>query len=216
MNKCYSEPLIFEDVSDGDSVVGGCRSFDSGEGGWLSRFHTLDDVFSCTPQLIDSSLCPFNAGYDKDAKVLITVTVEGSPGPIRTLVKLGTSVEETIKLVVQKYGEEGRTPRLHKDSVSFDLYVSYFSLESLDRSDAIGDVGSRTFYLRKNDKKCHERNGTEVAEIQCDDVNRNIVSPSEQLRPHMTVFPPFFARKMSKLERRMLRLLKLLGCLDSR
>ncbi|XP_056687409.1 uncharacterized protein At4g22758 isoform X2 [Spinacia oleracea] len=131
MSKCFSSPMIFREAGDGDSVVGGCRSFDSGEGGWLMRFHTLDDVLSGTTELVvDSPSCRINAGYEKDAKVLITVTVEGSPGPIRTLVKLGTSVEETIKLVVQKYGEEGRTPRLDKGSVSFDMHVSYFSLQS--------------------------------------------------------------------------------------
>lgn len=71
-------------------------------------------------------------GYKKDAKVVINVTVEGSPGPVRTMVKLGSSVEETIKLVVAKYGEEGRTPKLERDSASaFELHHSYFSLQSI-------------------------------------------------------------------------------------
>lgn len=70
-------------------------------------------------------------GYRKDAKVVVNVTVEGSPGPIRTMVKLGSNVEETIKLVVSKYNEEGRTPYLNKDAASTsELHHSYFSLES--------------------------------------------------------------------------------------
>lgn len=223
MNKCYSEPLIFQPIGDGDSLVGGCRSFDSGEGGWLTRFHTLDDVLLGTSQLVDSPLSRINVGYEKDAKVVITVTVEGSPGPIRTLVKLGTSVEETIKLVVRKYGEEGRTPYLDKEASSFDLHVSYFSLQSLDRTDAIGDAGSRSFYLRKSEKMCHDRNSAEAtttsldtSEIQHDDVPRSMLSPSKQLRPPIAVLPPFIAGKMNKFERRLLRVLKVLGCLDSR
>lgn len=70
-------------------------------------------------------------GYKKDSKVVVNVTVEGSPGPVRTMVKLGSSVDETIKLVVDKYSEEGRTPKLYRDSASsFELHHSYFSLQS--------------------------------------------------------------------------------------
>ncbi|KAL2902253.1 hypothetical protein RDABS01_027335 [Bienertia sinuspersici] len=231
MSKCYSEPLLFQPISDqynnnnnnNNLVVGDCRSFDSGEGGVLSRFHTLDDVLSCTPQFNDSPSSRIYASYDKDAKVLITVTVEGSPGPIRTLVKLGTSVEDTINLVVQRYGEEGRTPHLDKDSYSFDLHVSYFSLQSLDRTDAIGEAGSRSFYLRKNNNNYHERCSSKVARtaltlsdgIQYDNANTSMLSP-KQLRPPMGVFPPFIARKLNKIERRFLRVFKVLGCLDSK
>lgn len=69
--------------------------------------------------------------YKKDAKVVLNVSVEGSPGPVRTMVKLGSTVEETIKLVVDKYSKEGRTPKLLKDEASsFELHHSYFSLQS--------------------------------------------------------------------------------------
>ena len=71
-------------------------------------------------------------GYEKEAKVVITVTVEGSPGPIKIMVKLGMSVEETIKLILQKYEEQGRTPHLYTNSASsFDLHLSYFSLQCM-------------------------------------------------------------------------------------
>ncbi|XP_055821095.1 uncharacterized protein At4g22758-like [Solanum dulcamara] len=74
--------------------------------------------------------------YKKDAKVVVNVTVEGTPGPIQTMVKLGSNVEETIRLVLNKYKEEGRSPHLD-DSSSFKLYTSLFSLESLNNSDVI-------------------------------------------------------------------------------
>ncbi|KAK9716463.1 hypothetical protein RND81_06G235300 [Saponaria officinalis] len=129
-HKSYSEPMIFPTNADGDGGGdggSGGRSFGSDEGGWFGRVDTLDDIMLCS----DTSEINFNAGYQKDAKVVITVTVEGSPGPVRTLVKLGANVDDTIKLVVQKYGDEGRCPRLDKDAaLFFDLYVSYFSLHS--------------------------------------------------------------------------------------
>ena len=70
-------------------------------------------------------------GYKKDAKVVLNVTVEGSTGPIKTMVKLGSSVEETINNIVDKYNEEGRNPKLDKDAASsLELHHSYFSLQS--------------------------------------------------------------------------------------
>lgn len=69
-------------------------------------------------------------GYNKDSKVVINVSVEGSPGPVRTMVKLGSSVEDTINLVVNKYAEEGRTPKLDCNS-GLELHHSHFSLQSM-------------------------------------------------------------------------------------
>lgn len=69
--------------------------------------------------------------YPEDSKVVICVTVEGSPGPIRTMVKLSSNVEQAIKLVIDEYAKEGRSPPLDKDVASqYELHLSYFSLES--------------------------------------------------------------------------------------
>jgi hypothetical protein len=70
-------------------------------------------------------------GYDKEAKVVVNVTVEGSTGPVRTMVKLGSTVDDTISHVVHKYREEGRSPKIDDSIVpsSFQLYLSYFSLQ---------------------------------------------------------------------------------------
>ena len=68
--------------------------------------------------------------YDRDTKVVVKVTVEGSPGPIHALVKLGSSVDETIKVVMNKYNAEGRSPRLDQEAItSFELHNSNFSLQ---------------------------------------------------------------------------------------
>lgn len=67
--------------------------------------------------------------------MVVSVSVEGSPGPVRTMVRLGATVDETIQQVVEQYRREGRSPRLddHPSSSStsmFDLHHSHFSLES--------------------------------------------------------------------------------------
>ncbi|CAN8230946.1 unnamed protein product [Cochlearia groenlandica] len=85
---------------------------------------------------------------NEGTKVIINVTVEGSPGPVRAMVKLSCNVEETIKIVVAKYIKEGRTPKLDQDA-SFELHQSHFSIQCLDKREIIGDIGSRSFYLRK-------------------------------------------------------------------
>ncbi|XP_074317769.1 uncharacterized protein At4g22758 [Silene latifolia] len=205
-HKCYSAPMIFPDDSGG--VGDSCRSLDSDEGGWFGRLHTLDDIILCTgtSQTVASPNPHIIAEYQKDAKVLITVTVEGSPGPIKTLVRLGANVEDTIKLVIQKYGEEGRSPSLDKNATSsFDLYVSYFSLQSLNKSYAIGDVGSRSFYLRKSSKKSDGYEAVEGSQFS-----------SKQSRSPVAILHPFITRKVNKFVRRLHRLFILLGCLHSR
>ncbi|KZV19434.1 hypothetical protein F511_08775 [Dorcoceras hygrometricum] len=145
--------------------------------GVLCRPVTWADIFT-SPE-ISTPRFPRKC-YQKDAKVVVSVTVEGSAGPIQTLVKLGSNVEETINLVITKYNEEGRIPPLDKHSASIcQLHQSYFSLQSklhfririlkflnfygvallfaigvergfgLSKSDLIGDIGCRNFYLRK-------------------------------------------------------------------
>ncbi|KAK3038500.1 hypothetical protein RJ639_029798 [Escallonia herrerae] len=128
LERCNSEPSM---LAVGIVFAGGDdhRSFTPPDS-VLFRPHTFTDVFSSqeslpwSPQKLE--------GYSKDAKVVVNVTVEGSPGPIRTMVKLGSSVEETIRLVMNKYSEEGRSPGLEKSVAStFELHQSYFSLERL-------------------------------------------------------------------------------------
>lgn len=67
--------------------------------------------------------------------MVVSVSVEGSPGPVRTMVRLGATVDETIQQVVEQYRREGRSPRLDDHPSSsptsmFHLHHSHFSLES--------------------------------------------------------------------------------------
>ncbi|THG00154.1 hypothetical protein TEA_003347 [Camellia sinensis var. sinensis] len=158
-----------------------------------------------------------SAGYSKDAKVVVNVTVEGSPGPIRTLVKLGANVEDTIKLVINKYSEEGRRPHLDQDAVStFELHHSYFSLASLNKWDVIGDVGSRSFYLRRGNSDRSSSSGKEMISASFPSEIVSVTRGSTSL-PHTPssffFLPPFIARKINKIIRRTRKLWKILGCL---
>ncbi|XP_057511026.1 uncharacterized protein At4g22758-like isoform X2 [Actinidia eriantha] len=145
---------------------------------------TCTDVFSSSESLPPPSPQQFE-GYRKDAKVVVNVTVEGSAGPIRTLVKLGSSVDETIRLVINKYSEEG-----------------------LSKSDMIGDVGSRSFYLRKGNSEEHSSH--EGISISAS-LTSEIVSSTPPSSPFF--FPPFIARNIQKIIRRARKLWKILGCM---
>ncbi|KAH8513561.1 hypothetical protein H0E87_006722 [Populus deltoides] len=144
LKRCSSEPMMGWGSGTEDSIdqQKQRRSFlfyeSDGGRGVLFRPHTCTDVFLSSPSLImPTNFSPrssFDQGYKKDAKVVVNVTVEGSPGPVRTMVKLGSSVDDTIKLVVDKYSEEGRTPKLDKDAaLTYELHHSYFSLQCKSR-----------------------------------------------------------------------------------
>lgn len=181
----------------------------------LFRPHTCTDVFLSSPSLIMppnfSPRSSFDQGYKKDAKVVVNVTVEGSPGPVRTMVKLGSSVDDTIKLVVDKYREEGRTPKLDEDAaLTYELHHSYFSLQSLDKSDLIGDVGSRSFYLRRSSSN-RSFNGGSTSSI-ADTVSGGANLPPTPIQGPPFLLTEFLACKWGKIVRRARKLWRVLVC----
>ncbi|KAI4327065.1 hypothetical protein L6164_019567 [Bauhinia variegata] len=187
--------------------------------GTLFRPQTFLDVFASasSPKFSFSPQSSYEGYYNKDAKVVLNVTVEGSPGPLRAMVKLGSSVEDTIKLVVDKYCEEGRTPKLHPNaSSSFELHSSYFSLQSLDKSERIGDIGSRTFYLRKNNGPSSSPpaliSSHSVNEIVMDGATESTVAAAARIPPPLFLQPTCFARKMGKIIRRVRKLWNIVVC----
>lgn len=74
-------------------------------------------------------------------------------------------------------------------------------LIGLNKSDAIGDVGSRSFYLRKSSSSGRSSNGEQTPEA----------APPVQ-RP-VFFSPASLDRRIKKIVRRMRRFWKLLGCL---
>ncbi|XP_062074132.1 uncharacterized protein At4g22758 [Humulus lupulus] len=210
LKRCSSEPLLWSGSSSSSSDVSedDRRRF-LGSESVLFRPHTCTDISASSPSLLGFSSPRSHElpGYKKDAKVVLNVTVEGSPGPVRTMVKLGSSVEETIKNVVEKYNEEGRTPKLEKDSPSsLELHHSYFSLKSLDRSDVIGDVGSRSFYLRKNSSRNGDSVTSETSPLRASSTSGHVAQPRDFLLPN------FVAISVQKIVRRTRKLWKILVC----
>ncbi|XP_050226432.1 uncharacterized protein At4g22758 [Mercurialis annua] len=201
LKRCSSEPMLWQSSETEDLKSKSflwCQSDGGGAGGGLlPRPHTCIDVFASSPRNSE--------GYRKDAKVVVNVTVEGSPGPVRTMVKLGSTVEDTIKVVVDKYSEEGRTPKLGNDSSSsYELHHSYFSLQCLDKSELIGDIGSRSFFLRRSSSN-RSSIGTASPSI-------SETAPARPIPPPAFLLSAFVARKAGKIIRRSHRLWKVLVC----
>ncbi|GAB2274094.1 hypothetical protein Dimus_008864 [Dionaea muscipula] len=216
-HKSRSEPSLKIEDSGSDDY----RSSVSDAGGWLFHHQTCNDVFSSQTLGSDSSRSLINEGHQKDAKVVVTVTVEGSTGPIRTMVRLASNVDDMIKLVIDKYGEEGRRPRLDRSSAScFDLHLSHFSLECLDRSNAIGDFRSRCFYLRKRggiSAGNQLEGGASSSPWASSTVSIKDTSPEPPSMPLSAVFlPAFITQRITKLVRKICRIWKIYGCFHCR
>ncbi|KAL7111470.1 hypothetical protein ACP275_05G089700 [Erythranthe tilingii] len=208
LRRSKSEPSLRKTGGGGVASAAAALTLEEEEG-VLYRLRTCTDIFSSSP---DNSLpqSPGNhsEGYNKDAKVVINVTVEGSPGPIRTMVKLGSNVEDMINLVVKKYNEEGRTPFLNNNTAStFQLHHSYFSLESFRKSDLIGEIGSRSFYLRK----C---NSNSSSNYSVTDKTSALSNQLENSTTTLPFFPSFVYQKMKRIIRRTRRIWKIFGCIS--
>ncbi|KAK4260484.1 hypothetical protein QN277_003588 [Acacia crassicarpa] len=203
LKRSSSAPSLICDSSSAD------EDYDFRHQGSLFRPQTFSAAFASSPSLLPSSPQNYESQDSrKEAKVVVSVTVEGSPGPIRTMVKLGSTVDDTIKLVVDKYSVEGRTPKIDpKAAASFQLYDSHFSLQGLEKSELIGDVGSRSFFLRKsNNESPFSSFRSETAIYLAQEGS----APSKPPQPsHPLLFPCF---KINKLARRVWRIWKLVLC----
>ncbi|KAM0935240.1 hypothetical protein DsansV1_C29g0209731 [Dioscorea sansibarensis] len=204
IRRTSSEPILWTlrlISDDGDRGIG--------EPVFLPRPHTCADIFGPLP-LRSPSPSPRLSMKGEEVKVVVNVTVEGSPGPVQAMVRLGASVEEAIGVVLDRYGREGRTPKLDPSATSsFQLHHSHFSLHSLDKNEKIGDVGSRSFYLRTNSNISYaseESNNTTPASARGSEI--------ALVRPDLTqLFFSFIAQRLHKLGRRTRRLWKVVVCM---
>ncbi|CAI9288961.1 unnamed protein product [Lactuca saligna] len=200
VSRCNSEPALLTGVLSNDF-----RESTEDLGGLILQRRARADVFLSSPDLVLPYSPPKIEGYNKEAKVVVNVTVEGSSGPIRAMVKLGSSVEETMKMVKKQYDSEGRSPQIDQHSISsFELHPSHFSLQSLDKSKMIGDIGSRSFYMRK----CKEDNSFTGSDITVT-MDNNSSTPTP-----IIVFPNFISQNFKKVTRLSSKVLKILGCID--
>ncbi|KAI4387634.1 hypothetical protein MLD38_000053 [Melastoma candidum] len=97
-----------------------------------------------------------NNGSDNDPSVkkkkknrlLVSVNVLGSSGPIRFVVSEDDPVSTIIQTSLKNYAREGRLPLLGIDINNFVLYGVAQS-DALNPTEAIGMVGGRNFLLCK-------------------------------------------------------------------
>ncbi|KAM0057756.1 hypothetical protein Hdeb2414_s0005g00162151 [Helianthus debilis subsp. tardiflorus] len=90
----------------------------------------------------------YNKGVKKN-RLLITVNVLGSPGPLRLIVNKDDTVSTVIDSSLKLYARGGRLPILGSDITSFVLFSSNAPSHALSSSEAIWLSGGRNFVMSK-------------------------------------------------------------------
>lgn len=98
-------------------------------------------------------------------RILITVTVIGSAGPIRFVVREEELVSSVIGAALKTYAREGRRPILGSDIDCFVLYHAYDGSRALSPWEPIGSFGTRNFLLCKKQVLANDRSATPEWEI---------------------------------------------------
>ncbi|PIA63871.1 hypothetical protein AQUCO_00201298v1 [Aquilegia coerulea] len=87
--------------------------------------------------------------YGKGNRLLISINVLGSAGPLRFLVNEEELVAAVIETAVRNYAREGRLPILGSDLNNFLLYSANSGTDALSPWETIGSRGGRNFVLCK-------------------------------------------------------------------
>ncbi|KAL5721846.1 hypothetical protein ACHQM5_005438 [Ranunculus cassubicifolius] len=85
----------------------------------------------------------------KGNRLLISINVLGSAGPLRFLVNEEELVIAVIETALRNYSREGRLPILGSDLNDFLLYSANAGTDALSPWDTIGSRGGRNFVLFK-------------------------------------------------------------------
>ncbi|KAI4357622.1 hypothetical protein L6164_001559 [Bauhinia variegata] len=83
----------------------------------------------------------------KGNRLLISINVLGSAGPIRFVVSEEELVASVIETALKSYAREGRLPILGSDIGDFLLYCPLLGPDALSAWDTIGSRGVRNFML---------------------------------------------------------------------
>ncbi|XP_022726398.1 uncharacterized protein At4g22758-like [Durio zibethinus] len=85
----------------------------------------------------------------KGNRLLISINVLGSAGPIRFVVNEEQHVADVIDTALKSYAREGRLPVLGSDLNDFLLYCPSAGSDALSPWETIGSQGARNFMLCK-------------------------------------------------------------------
>ncbi|GMJ13379.1 hypothetical protein like AT1G70780 [Hibiscus trionum] len=85
----------------------------------------------------------------KGNRLLVSITVLGSAGPIRFVVNEEELVADVIDTALKAYAREGRRPVLGSDMNAFFLYCPSVRSDALSPWETIGSQGARNFVLCK-------------------------------------------------------------------
>ncbi|KAL8157583.1 uncharacterized protein At4g22758-like [Apium graveolens] len=86
---------------------------------------------------------------ERGNRLLVSVTVMGSAGPIRFVVDEKELVANVIDMVLKSYAREGRLPVLGSKIDNFVLYSPIAGTEALSPWETIGSFGVRNFMMCK-------------------------------------------------------------------
>ncbi|OIV99290.1 hypothetical protein TanjilG_17100 [Lupinus angustifolius] len=112
-------------------------------GGQLRRPKTVPDLVPDRKVAVAEVVLP-----RLPPKLLVKVTMMGSLGPVQVVLPPESTVGDLVAAAVRLYVKEGRRPILPSTEPSnFDLHYSQFSLESLNRREKLGELGSRNFFM---------------------------------------------------------------------
>nr|GLL32279.1 uncharacterized protein At4g22758 [Ipomoea trifida] len=94
-------------------------------------------------------LCKAKKNPAAGKRLLVSITVLGSAGPIRFVASENDLVAAVIDTALKSYAREGRLPILGSDLNNFVLYCPNAATEALSPWDTIGSLGVRNFVLCK-------------------------------------------------------------------
>ncbi|KAJ7560755.1 hypothetical protein O6H91_04G144300 [Diphasiastrum complanatum] len=97
-------------------------------------------------------------------RMLVTVNIIGSTGPLRFLVDVKDPVSKVIELALRAYAREGRLPHLGANCRWFELFRANSDLEV----QSAGSLGARQFVMHRkrfDDQEVIEEQNEEVASL---------------------------------------------------
>ncbi|XP_060211088.1 uncharacterized protein LOC132638127 [Lycium barbarum] len=126
----------------------------------LAVAHTNPCVIDVRARNMTTAICAGEKQQYKLAKLLMSVNIQNSLGPVHLVMSSENNVGELIKAAIDIYVKEKRRPLLtSSDPLCYQLHYSQFSLESLKTEEKLVNLGCRSFFLcpKPNTSSCADK-----------------------------------------------------------